>query len=139
MQKNLLKGRIRKKVGGGINIVKGDIQGLMDITSKESVGNVIECDYLVLHMYRLTMVSSWTKFTSPSVLYDENDSELVLSLLVYLPLHMRNTHLTSPLLRHRKQCPTVADSQVCSIKHSHSVKSCQVSQDTARKQRGEKR
>lgn len=85
-QKNLPKGSIRKTGGGGINIVKGEIQGPMVMISKGSAGHVIGRDYLVLHMPGLAMVSSWAKFTSLSVFYDENDSELVLSLLVYLPL-----------------------------------------------------
>ena len=93
-QKNLPKGSIRKKVGGGINIIKGEVQGPMDVISKGSVGHVIGRDYLVLHMHRPAMVSSWAKFTSHSVLYDENDSELVLSLLVYLPL-IREEHTPS--------------------------------------------
>ena len=43
----------------------------MDVISKESVGHVIGRDYLVLHMHRPAMVSSWAKFTSHSVLYDD--------------------------------------------------------------------
>jgi len=66
----------------------------MDMISKGSVGHVIGRDYLVLHMHRLAMVSSWAKFTSFSASYDENDSELVLSLLVYLPL-IREEHTPS--------------------------------------------